>query len=96
MKRFSKLIYLVLVFTGCAGGPEQRLYVRQSVGRPMYETGAKIGKVGTTIIATSGVTFILIPVGVALGAPLLLIALPLYYGGCAIAGDDTDSGPFDL
>lgn len=58
--------------------------------------GKRIGQTGNGILMASGASIVLIPVGVVLGVPLLVLATPVYYGGCAISGDKPEERPFDL
>lgn len=68
---------------------------RQSIGRPISTLGAIVGKAGTLTIMTAGISPLCWPLVVP-GIAVLLVAVPIYYGGCAIAGDEAESSPFDL
>jgi len=68
--------------------------VRQSIGRPIAGAGQNIGKMGTVVVMTAGISVFTLPL-VFPGIVILLMAVPIYYGGCAIAGDKAEKGPFD-
>lgn len=79
------ILCLVLTLTGC-----------KTFGTHTENGGRNVAKTGTGVLMVSSVFPPLIPVGFALGVPFWMIGAPMYYGGCAIAGDKPDKRPFDL
>lgn len=100
------LLFVAILVPGCAsnGGwckkndytpaPAEKQAVRQSVGRPIHRAGQSLGRAGTIVCMTAGICPICIPLIVPAVA-MWIVALPIYYGGIAISGDEADSGPFD-
>lgn len=87
--KLALISILILALTGCSS-------IRQNVGRPLAIAGQNTGKTANVILAASGVSIVLIPVGVALWVPIMTVACPLYYGGTALAGDEFENDAFDL
>lgn len=101
------LLFVAMLVPGCAsnGGwwrfkksdyspPVEKQTARQSVGRPIHRAGQSLGRAGTIVCMTAGINPICIPLVVPAIA-IWIVALPVYYGGIAISGDEADSGPFD-
>lgn len=82
-------IALAAFLCGCATA-------RKSAGRKLTSGGQATGKTGTVILASSGICPLLIPVGVVIGVPVLGVGAALYYGGCAMSGDEIESDAFEL
>lgn len=85
-------LILMVMMTGCASQSS----FRQTIGRPLSTAGQSVGKTGNEILVVSGISIVLIPVGVALWIPTVVISYPLYYGGNFISGDDLKCHPFEL
>lgn len=109
MKLIALLIVAVLM-SGCAsnGGwwrwgkkndyapppPVEKKTMRQSIGRPIWNAGQSLGRAGTIVGMTAGIS----PLTFPLIIPALVVwavALPMYYGGIVLSGDKPDTGPFD-
>jgi hypothetical protein len=54
-----------------------------------------VGRTGVLISVVSVSSIVLAPF-VLVGLPVWIAGVPIYYGGCAIAGEKPEKNPFDL
>lgn len=87
--RILILLSALLFIAGCSSTQTER----QNIGRPMAKVGQFTGDVGMGILVTSGVFAPLMPIGIVVGGPILLLGYPFYAGGCWIAGDMIETYP---
>jgi hypothetical protein len=58
--------------------------------------GRKTGRAGNVVLTASGVSPVLIPIGIAAWIPMTTTAAILYYPGCWLTGKETEKDPFGL